>query len=93
MGDGIALDSANNIYLTGETTSDDFPVRGFIPPDNSPLRSDYLGAGDAFITKLRPNGDTYAYVYLLIWPRILRPDSSETGREYGKGVATQAMPM
>jgi hypothetical protein len=93
LGNGIAVDSANNIYLTGETNSDDFPVRGFIPPplDSSPLRSDYRGAGDAFITKLRPTGDTYVYVYSAYLGEIFDALTHQRlSREYGKGVATDA---
>ena len=91
LGNGIAVDSANNIYLTGETNSSDFPVRGFIPPDSSPLRSDYRGAGDVFITKLRPDGDTYAYVYSAYLGEIFDALTHQRlSREYGKGVATDA---
>lgn len=42
FGNGIAKDSANNIFITGETGSADIPK----------LRQGYSGGGDAFITKL-----------------------------------------
>jgi hypothetical protein len=44
---GIALDSSNNVYVTGTTPSADFPTRNPIQPALS-------GSGDAFVTKLNP---------------------------------------
>ena len=41
---GIALDSANNLFLTGTTTSGNFPTR-------NPL-VDYWAGGDLFVTKV-----------------------------------------
>ncbi|MDA8168422.1 MAG: SBBP repeat-containing protein [Nitrospiraceae bacterium] len=47
-GTAIALDSSENAYITGSTTSPDFPVLG-------PVRS-YSGANDAFVSKFSPQG-------------------------------------
>ncbi|MEN2985839.1 MAG: SBBP repeat-containing protein, partial [Thermodesulfovibrionaceae bacterium] len=57
-GEGIAVDSAGNAYVTGYTWSPDFPTQ-------NPFQGSYAGGGDAFVTKLsepvtlkvlRPNG-------------------------------------
>ncbi len=46
---GIALDTNDNVYITGNTTSSDFPiVNGF--------QTNYLGNLDAFVTKFDTNG-------------------------------------
>ncbi|MGP4076906.1 DUF7948 domain-containing protein [Halobacillus sp. K22] len=54
-GEGIAVDAEGNAYVTGFTDSDNFPVTmaGFDP--------DYNGGGDAFITKLNPDGSELIY--------------------------------
>lgn len=49
----VALDAAENIYITGNTFADNFPVKNAfqgqkVGPDNF---------ADAFLTKLSPNGD------------------------------------
>jgi hypothetical protein len=51
---GIAVDSAGNAYVTGETTSTDFPTK-------NPLEPTYFGNGDAFVTKLDPAGSALVY--------------------------------
>jgi hypothetical protein len=43
-GNGIAVDSANNVYVTGDTDSGDFPSAGVLQA--------YGGNGDAFVAKL-----------------------------------------
>lgn len=43
---GIAVDAGGNIYLTGYTTSDDFPV------SSGALQSTLAGAADAFVTQI-----------------------------------------
>src|SRR5205807_2220969 len=42
---GVAVDSAGNAYITGETTSSDFPT-------SSPLQAAFGGRIDAFVTKI-----------------------------------------
>ena len=50
---GIAVDSSGSAYVTGHTTSTDFPtVNRYQGPQ---------GDSDVFITKLRPAGNTLAY--------------------------------
>ena len=91
LGNGITIDSSNNVYLTGETNSDDFPVRGFVPSGNRPLRLDFSGAGDVFITKLNPRVDRFTYGYSAYLGEIFDAlTHQELSREYGKGVAVDA---
>ncbi len=53
FGNGIALDRAGRIHLTGQTASDDFPVNG--------LFQQKKGARDAFYSKLDNSGSTLLY--------------------------------
>jgi hypothetical protein len=53
-GEGIAVDSAGNAYVTGSTTSSDFPVVNAIQPVLD-------GFGDAFVTKINPAGSALLY--------------------------------
>jgi hypothetical protein len=71
----IAIDSAGNAYVTGTTTSSDFPVTsGSFQTDGS---GDALGNG--FITKLNPAGSALIYSTLL-----------EGGVVSGNGIAVDA---
>ena len=56
-GNAIAVDAAGNAYVTGETDSADFPLMGPLPAPNNALQ----GSGDAFVTKLGPDGDALVY--------------------------------
>ncbi|HJT25922.1 MAG TPA: SBBP repeat-containing protein [Pyrinomonadaceae bacterium] len=47
FGRGIALDSSQNIYVVGTTSSTDFPT-------HNPLQPGFGGGSDVFIAKLRP---------------------------------------
>jgi Bacterial Ig-like domain (group 3)/Beta-propeller repeat len=54
-GDGIAVDSAGNAYVTGLTRSINFPTM-------NPFQPTYGGGdSDAFVTKLNPNGSALVY--------------------------------
>lgn len=53
MGFGIAVD-ASGVYLTGVTSSDDFPY-------NQPLQGSLNGDADAFVTKFTLLGDVFVY--------------------------------
>ena len=53
-GTDVALDAAGNIYLTGSTSSLNFPVANAIQPMKA-------GGSDAFVTKLNPSGTTLLY--------------------------------
>ena len=53
-GSGIAVDSLGNVYVTGHTSSINFPT-------DNPLQSVYGGVGDVFVTKFNPSGSTLVY--------------------------------
>jgi|GEM_PF-1556159 len=50
----IALDSSNNAYLTGNTTSTDFPLK-------DPVQGASRGNGDGFVMKLNSAGNALVY--------------------------------
>jgi hypothetical protein len=54
LGHGIAVDPAGNAYVTGETTSTNFPTAN--PPQPA-----YGGGNDAFVTKLNALGSALVY--------------------------------
>ena len=56
-GRAVAVDGNGNVYITGETLSNDFPVT------TGAFRTQIgmSGTYDAFVTKLGPNGDMLAY--------------------------------
>ena len=53
-GSGIAVDSAGNAYVTGFTSSTDFPTLNAIQPTSG-------GQYDAFVTKINADGTAYVY--------------------------------
>jgi hypothetical protein len=54
-GDGIAVDSADNAYVTGITTSSNFPTT------SGAYQTKYGADDDAFVTKLNPAGSALVY--------------------------------
>ena len=54
---GVAVDDANNVYVVGQTASDDFPTD---PEAIQPTRG---LSSDAFVTQLIRTGDVYTYGY------------------------------
>jgi hypothetical protein len=53
-GQGIAVDSEGNVYVTGDTNSDNFPL-------TKPQQSKHGGSTDVFITKLSRDGSKILY--------------------------------
>ncbi|HSR05535.1 MAG TPA: SBBP repeat-containing protein, partial [Bryobacteraceae bacterium] len=51
---GIAVDGAGNAYVTGTTSSTDFPTA-------NPLQVSNAGLGDVFVTKISPSGSALIY--------------------------------
>ena len=54
VGRGIAVDSNDNAYLTGQTNSNNFPT-------SNPIQAAFGGWTDAFVTKVSTNGSTLVY--------------------------------
>lgn len=52
--DAVAIDSTGNVYVTGMTTSSDFPT-------NEAYDSTLDGLSDAFVTKLNSSGSAWVY--------------------------------
>jgi hypothetical protein len=71
VGYGIAVDGTGNAYVTGYTTSTNFPTA-------NPLQPTYAGgSGDAFVAKLNPSGSALVYSTYL----------GGSGRDYGNSIA------
>ncbi len=62
-GQGIAIDGSGNVYITGYTTSTNFPTLGAYQSSYSGGGGGFYGGGseDAFVTKLNSGGSTLAY--------------------------------
>ena len=54
VGNGIRVDSEGNIYITGRTTSSDFPLK-------NPLQEAKAGDWDVFVAKISAKGDSIIY--------------------------------
>jgi len=54
-GSRIAVDALGDAYITGDTQSSDFPTT------STAVQPTYHGGGDAFVTKLTPDGSQLAY--------------------------------
>jgi hypothetical protein len=62
---GIAVDAAGNVYVTGDTTSPDFPTANPLQPVFGGGGSGNLGRGDAFVAKLTADGSALVYATYL----------------------------
>jgi len=56
---GMATDSAGNIYVTGTTTSPNFPLH--LPEQPTCVSGTPTGCSEAFVTKFDPSGSTLIY--------------------------------
>ena len=70
-GNGIAVDSLGQVYITGETRSVDFPI-------DAAFQSSFAGGTDAFVSKLSPDGKSLVYSTYL---------GGSGGFEFGEGIA------
>ncbi len=80
IGSGIALDAQNNIYLTGMTTSPDFPTV-------NPIQADFGGGNsDAFVAELSADGSGPLFSTFLGGSGDENPDENvvHTGQHNGR---------
>ncbi len=71
---GLAVDGSGNIYVTGSSTSPDFPTTV------GAFQSSNHGQSDAFVAKLNPSGPTLVYSTLL----------GGSGTDQGNGIAVDS---
>jgi hypothetical protein len=76
---GIALDTSGDAYVTGSTTSTDFPIAGTV------FQTTYGGGNaDAFVTELNPTGSD------LVYSTYLGGSATDTGNGIAVDTATPA---
>lgn len=80
VGSGIAVDSVGNAYVTGGTSSDDFPSTA------GAFRADLNSTSTLFVTKLNPGGTALIYSAMGIGGTAIALDSS--GSAYVMGTTT-----
>jgi hypothetical protein len=80
VGLAIAVDSASNAYITGETFSGDWNT----PPTLTPFQAANNGSGDAFIAKL---GNLTAGIYPITYFTYL----GGSGEDIGHGIAVDSV--
>ncbi len=81
-GNGIAIDSQGNAYITGETSSNDFPItQGAFQTTNKQATKN---SGNAFVAKLNPTGTA------LIYSTYLGGQENIDGFDSGNGIAVDS---
>ncbi|MDQ6949561.1 MAG: SBBP repeat-containing protein, partial [Actinomycetota bacterium] len=75
---GVAVDGAGSAYVTGYTTSPDFPTVNPLP--SGATQPDTHGAADAFVTKVNPTGTGFVYSTYL----------GGNTSDHGEGIAVDA---
>ena len=82
-GNGIAVDSSGNAYVTGDTESTDFPTTA------GAYNRIYGGTfADAFVTKLNPSGTSLVYSTYL--GGLFDPGGVASATDYGNGIAVDS---
>jgi len=71
----LAIDSSGNAYVTGNTTSTNFPTT------TGAYQTKYAGSHDAFVTKVNPAGTAYLYSTYL----------GGNGIDHGSGIAVDSL--
>ncbi|MDQ2760613.1 MAG: SBBP repeat-containing protein, partial [Actinomycetota bacterium] len=79
-GVGIAVDTAGDAYVTGNTTSSDFPTHDPLQPKFAGANGT-SGAGNAFVAKLNPAGSALLYSTYL---------GGSGGGDVGQGIAVDS---
>jgi hypothetical protein len=87
-GFAVAVDAAGSAFVTGYTTASDFPTTP------GAIQTAYAGSGDAFVTKLAPDGSSLAYSTYLGGSAYApysasSPDPSGPEPLYHEGIASQ----
>src|SRR5206468_11329833 len=70
---GLALDAGGNVYVTGETSSVDFPTTPGVIQEKAGKRHCIEGCTDAFVSKIAPSGSALVYSTYLYGELDVRP--------------------
>jgi hypothetical protein len=90
-GQGIAVDSAGDVYVVGITYSVDFPVTaGAFQETNNGVSADFNNS-NAFITKLNPSGDALLYSTYLGGSGIIGSSTNPNRYYFGDGASSIAL--
>ena len=82
--EALAFDSARNVYLTGETTSKDFPITKGAYQTQCILTTNQTCEGDAFVSKINPTATGSS---ALVYSTRL----GGTGEEAGNGIVVDSL--